>query len=348
MATTATTGNPFDELVAEEAAPSTSTTTSAALGCASTTNDENAAPAAANIAANAVVAMPVAPTKRRSGGKVASSEAAAPSAQGLAARAVPHRRISSYDYMNPTKRNTQEDHHDVLDPFLVHERDGSAAAAAATPSSSPPVATDVLFEVFDGHGGRGTVDFVSHALPCNVRHYLGAIADGRVGEGGDGGVGSPADVRRALHAAFLLTDIQNHAAVDDASGATAVACLLRSERRAGSAPDEYTHRLYCANAGDSRAVLYRDGKPLRLSYDHKAEDEAEQRRVASLGGFTMRNRILGVLAISRSFGDHAFKKFVTAEPHISGGGEGGRQRRFLRGANTEVRPSSTARAPPRP
>ena len=342
MATT--TGNPFDdELVAEEAATPPSS-------CASTTtNDENSAPAAANIAANAV-AMPVAPTKRRSGGKVASSEAAAPPAESLASRAAPHRRISSYDYMNPTKRNTQEDYHDVLDPFLVHEDGGAAAAARSpsspsTPSSPSPVATDVLFEVFDGHGGRGTVDFVSHALPCNVRHYLGAIADGRVGEGG---VGSPADVRRALHAAFLLTDIQNHAAVDDTSGAPAVACLLRSERRAGSSPDEYTHRLYCANAGDSRAVLYRDGKPLRLSYDHKAEDEAEQRRVASLGGFTMRNRILGVLAISRSFGDHAFKKFVTAEPHIAGGVEGGRQRRFLRGANTEVRPSSTARAPPRP
>ena len=41
-------------------------------------------------------------------------------------------------------------------------------------------------------------------------------------------------------------------------------------------------------------------------YDHKVEDEAEQRRIALLGGFTMRNRIC-VLAISRSFGDHAFE-----------------------------------------
>ena len=36
-------------------------------------------------------------------------------------------------------------------------------------------------------------------------------------------------------------------------------------------PDE----IYCANAGDSRTVLYKAGNAIDLSHDHKPSDEAE-------------------------------------------------------------------------
>lgn len=42
--------------------------------------------------------------------------------------------------------------------------------------------------------------------------------------------------------------------------------------------------LYTANAGDSRAVLCRDGAALRLSRDHKPELLAERRRIEAAGG----------------------------------------------------------------
>ena len=49
----------------------------------------------------------------------------------------------------------------------------------------------------------------------------------------------------------------------------------------------------------------------------QAEDPAEQRRVEQAGGFIQKNRVLGFLAITRSFGDHAMKDFVTCHPHIT-------------------------------
>jgi len=56
---------------------------------------------------------------------------------------------------------------------------------------------------------------------------------------------------------------------------------------------------------------------LRMSYDHRAEDEAEQKRIKDAGGFIARGRVLGILAVSRSFGDHGMKDFICASPHLS-------------------------------
>ncbi|CAN0409986.1 unnamed protein product, partial [Hapterophycus canaliculatus] len=55
----------------------------------------------------------------------------------------------------------------------------------------------------------------------------------------------------------------------------------------------------------------------RLTYDHKADDESEQERVYAAGGFVLRNRVLGILAVSRSFGNQGMKELVTAVPYVS-------------------------------
>jgi serine/threonine protein phosphatase PrpC len=104
------------------------------------------------------------------------------------------------------------------------------------------------------------------------------------------------------------------------SGATAVSAILHRRNEDGDL------QLIVANVGDSRAVLVstKEGSELenaepgiggftahRLSYDHRADDPAEQKRITAAGGFVSRNRVLGILAVSRSFGDHGMKDFVT-------------------------------------
>ena len=48
--------------------------------------------------------------------------------------------------------------------------------------------------------------------------------------------------------------------------------------------------LFVANAGDSRAVLSRGGKAVRLTRDHKPHVEAERRRIVGSGGMMIQVR----------------------------------------------------------
>jgi len=66
--------------------------------------------------------------------------------------------------------------------------------------------------------------------------------------------------------------------------------------------------LYSANCGDSRSVLVRNGETIRLSYDHKATDDSEKKRVRKAKGMFMNGRLAGTLAITRSLGDYILKK----------------------------------------
>ena len=88
-------------------------------------------------------------------------------------------------------------------------------------------------------------------------------------------------------------------------GSTACLALLRKEQ---------SHNvLYVANAGDTRAVLCKNGAAERLSKDHKASEPSEIQRVNQAGGAIIDKRVAGGLAVSRALGDHAYKTFgVTA------------------------------------
>jgi protein phosphatase PTC1 len=75
--------------------------------------------------------------------------------------------------------------------------------------------------------------------------------------------------------------------------------------------------LYTANVGDARIVLCRNGKALRLSYDHKGLDENEGRRITKAGGLILNNRVNGVLAVTRALGDSYLKDLVTGHPYTT-------------------------------
>lgn len=66
--------------------------------------------------------------------------------------------------------------------------------------------------------------------------------------------------------------------------------------------------IYCANAGDSRAVLAtKSGKCIELSFDHKPDNAGEMARVKAAGGFVEDGRVQGVIAVSRAIGDWEYK-----------------------------------------
>jgi len=83
---------------------------------------------------------------------------------------------------------------------------------------------------------------------------------------------------------------------DEDSGSTAVAVMVTP------------HWVVCANAGDSRAVFSKQGnKAYPLSYDHKPDDDDEERRIKAAGGYVSGGRVEGDLAVSRGLGDFRFK-----------------------------------------
>jgi len=151
------------------------------------------------------------------------------------------------------------------------------------------------FAIYDGHGGRGAVEFTAKTLHKNLLELLQNNAE--------------VDPSEALRQAYLLTDKQMAETQIQFSGTTVINALVR---RKGD-----QRMLYVANAGDARAVLCRNGTAHRLSYDHKGSDEGETKRIVDAGGFVVLNRVNGILAVTRSLGDHAMKDYVIGEPYLT-------------------------------
>eukprot|EP01038_Epipyxis_sp_PR26KG_P005778 gene5778-7976_t len=209
-----------------------------------------------------------------------------------------YRLAVAHEEMNPRKRNTMEDCHRIL-PVLSEDLNRFS-----------------YFGIYDGHGGRQIVDFLEETLEQNIALELR--------------LNDEASIAERLSRAFLITDMQSRRLNITTSGATAVVALLFQQIINGN----LEKRLFVANVGDSRAILVSSKRPsnendvtpietesgyiaTRLTYDHRAEDPIEQQRIKDAGGFITRNRVLGILAVTRSFGDHGMKDFVTAAPYLT-------------------------------
>lgn len=83
--------------------------------------------------------------------------------------------------------------------------------------------------------------------------------------------------------------------------------------------------VVCANAGDSRAVFSKSGgRAVPLSYDHKPDDEAEEKRIREAGGYVAGGRVEGDLAVSRGLGDFRFKEVNTVLKGNAASGDDGK------------------------
>ena len=132
-----------------------------------------------------------------------------------------------------------------------------------------------LYGVFDGHGGKDASVLVSKLLPTFIMQALQCSS-----------LSNKASVKTALVDSFEKMQAYMetfHSQKYQREGTTAVIVL------------RIKNHIYCANAGDSRAVLCSNrqpegelGKDLQtadLSNDHKPNNPKEKVRVERLGGF---------------------------------------------------------------
>lgn len=151
------------------------------------------------------------------------------------------------------------------------------------------------------HTGRDIVNFLEETLHHNVALELSHTDD--------------ATMTTRLERAFLMTDIQSKQFGLETSGATVAMCLITSDDIENNTT---TSTIHAANVGDARVVIgIKGGRAHRLSYDHRADDPQEVERIRQAGGFVLRNRVTGILAVARSLGDHGLKDYVIARPHVA-------------------------------
>ena len=150
-----------------------------------------------------------------------------------------------------------------------------------------------LFCLFDGHGG----DKVSKFLQNNFINYFKEILQYE-------------DINEGFINIFKKIDEkikeQNYIQV----GSTA--CIIYITKEKGK------KCLYSANIGDTRSILISKTDYKRLSYDHRANDNNEYKRIINNGGIVFGGRIYGSLMLGRAFGDWELKSYgLTCEPYIT-------------------------------
>ncbi len=166
-----------------------------------------------------------------------------------------------------------------------------------------------IFAVYDGHAGSQVSEELSKNFGRILHRLLSKIDPNNL----------PA-IRRVIKTAFVLMDmsIRNKRTMkrEYDPGSTAVMAIFFSK----------TNRLFFVHSGDSRAVLYRvmrkkingttkvTAREVMSTSDHKPLRPDEEKRIKAAGGHVTKaskssvERVDGILAVSRSFGDYHLKQ----------------------------------------
>lgn len=156
--------------------------------------------------------------------------------------------------------------------------------------SLPDDPSAAFFAVYDGHGGSKIAEYAGkhlHKFVTKQEPYR---------EG---------NIEEAMKQAFLEIDqvmLDEDELRREESGSTAIVVLIKEDR------------VYCANAGDSRAVACVGGRAEALSKDHKPSNLIEYQRITAAGGWVDSDRVNGNLALSRALGDFIFKRNEKKKP----------------------------------
>eukprot|EP01117_Protostelium_nocturnum_P013846 TRINITY_DN520_c0_g1_i1.p2 TRINITY_DN520_c0_g1~~TRINITY_DN520_c0_g1_i1.p2 ORF type:complete len:295 (-),score=85.33 TRINITY_DN520_c0_g1_i1:2279-3163(-) len=181
---------------------------------------------------------------------------------------------------NPKFRKTMEDSHVLLSKLGTNSNRS-------------------YFGVYDGHGGRETVDIIEKTLHENVLKEI----DATYGQ----------NIEASLKKAFLDTDAALKSQNTGRSGSTAAVVLIAKSKN-NQLDDIRT--VHVANAGDSKAILCRNGVAVEITEEHKPSNPKEKERLenAKPQVWIVNDKVAGMLGVSRSFGDMELKQWVTAEP----------------------------------
>ena len=147
-----------------------------------------------------------------------------------------------------------------------------------------------VFCIFDGHGGNE----VSSFLQKNIINYMREYSSN-------------------LDLLFQKLDENFLNEYFNQIGSTACIIYITKEYLINNTKKIF----YCANIGDTRAVLINSTGIKRISYDDRATDKNESERIKKLGGVVFGGRVFGNLMLTRAFGDYELKQYgVICNPHI--------------------------------
>lgn len=188
----------------------------------------------------------------------------------------------------------------VVESYGSHEEKGLRStmddvSGAIVPWNLPDGA---YFGLFDGHGGSSfnTSSLAAHQLPIHLKRQVDL----------NNGFDVPAAFRR------VYPEIDRSIEAQARAGTTAVNALILGTR------------MVIAHAGDSRALLERNGDTMFLTEDHVPSLPSESIRIAAASDFSVSgNRIYLKsdprvwITVTRSLGDRDFSSVVSPEPDVS-------------------------------
>ena len=145
----------------------------------------------------------------------------------------------------------------------------------------------MVFELFDGHGGDDISNFLQQNFVQIYKQYLEI---------------NNYNIPKSLTYSFKEADemIKESLTNLDGMGSTGTIIHIFWE-------SDTKLMVYTGNVGDSRVTLISPTHIIKLSYDHRMSDEKEKKRILESGIEVIENRIGGELMLTRIFGDYEFK-----------------------------------------
>ena len=146
----------------------------------------------------------------------------------------------------------------------------------------------MLFEIFDGHGGDEMSSYLQNNLAKIYKQNL------------------------LLNKGNIILSLKNafHDADDEMRGQLNIEGLGSTGTLVHIVKNSFSDELvvYSANVGDSRVSLISPEHIIRLSYDHRTSDEKEKKRILESGMDIIDERICGTLMLTRIFGNYEYKE----------------------------------------